>query len=295
MREFRRCVVAGGNGHVGWMFTALLTGAGSEVVCVDRAPPTGSPGARWLAGDICRPDSAVADAVESADLLLLAVPEPVALAAVRVIGPLLRPGALYADTLSVKSRIAAEVARWLPGVAALSLNPMFGPSLGPSGRVIAAVTLTDGPPVGALRNLLREAGARIVEVTASEHDRITAVSQAVTHAAVLSFGLAAAELGVDVRTLRALAPPPHETMLALLARIASGTAEVYWDIQAGNPDAQVARDALRRGMERLSSLGGQNEFADVLGEIRGFLGEGDLTALAGTCALLFRALDTGAA
>jgi len=263
------------------------------VVRVDRTPPADGGSAlpgRWLAGDICAPTGAVAEAVAAADLLLLAVPEPVALRAVGALRPLLRPGALFADTLSVKTRIAAEVAQELPGVAAVSLNPMFAPSLGPEGRPIAAVTLSDGPAVGALCGLLTRAGARVVEVTAAEHDRITSVTQAATHAAVLAFGLAVADLGVDVATLRALAPPPHQTLLALLARIGSGATEVYWDIQAGNPQAPEARSALLRGARRLADVDGEEQFEAVLGTLRDFLGDHDRTELATVCGRLFETL-----
>jgi prephenate dehydrogenase len=55
---------------------------------------------------------------------------------------------------------------------------MFAPSLGPTGRVIAFVTLIDGTPARILRELLHRAGADVVDVTAADHDRITAVSQA---------------------------------------------------------------------------------------------------------------------
>lgn len=294
MTEFGSCVVAGGGGQVGRMFTALLTAAGAKVISVDQQRPA-SPvpgGVRWLAGDIRHPDGEVADAVAAADMVLLAVPEPVALVAVNQVGALLQPNALWADTLSVKSRIAAAVTDRLADrhVAAVSVNPMFAPSLGPTGRVIAFVTLIDGPPARTLRELLHRAGADVVDVTAADHDRITAVSQAATHAAVLAFGLTVAELGVDVGRLRKLAPPPHQAMLALLARIASGTDEVYWDIQAGNPRASMARAALCRGAERLAGLSSARQFSAITEEIRDYLGAEDLASLAGACATLFGAL-----
>ena len=57
-------------------------------------------------------------------------------------------------------------------------------------------------------------------MTADQHDRLAAASQALTHATVLAFGLALAELQVDVADLGRIAPPPHTTLLSLLARIA---------------------------------------------------------------------------
>ena len=153
----------------------------------------------------------------------------------------LEPGALLADTLSVKTAIVAALEDEAPHLEALSLNPMFAPSLGIDGRAVAAVVVHDGPRARELLELLRSRGAHVVEVSAREHDELTAVTQALTHAAVLAFGLALEELDVDVDALGELAPPPHLTLLAMLARIASGQPATYRDVQAANPHARRVR------------------------------------------------------
>ena len=83
-----------------------------------------------MRGDISDPGAEVADVVRTADAVLLSVPEPVALVAIgRLVGTL-RPDALIADTLSVKSTVvpALHAAAMIAGEAeALSLNPMFAP------------------------------------------------------------------------------------------------------------------------------------------------------------------------
>jgi len=95
-------------------------------------------------------------------------------------------------------------------------------------------------------------GGRVVEVSADEHDRIAAVTQALTHAAVLAFGLALDELGVAVDDLGSVATPPHLTFAGPLDRITSGTAETYCIVQAGNPHARRARTALAAGLATLA-------------------------------------------
>jgi prephenate dehydrogenase len=84
---------------------------------------------------------------------------------------------------------------------------------------------------------------------------------------VLAFGLALDELGVAVEDLGAVATPPHLTLLALLARIASGEPETYWDVQAGNPHARRARTALAAGLTKLADAvdhGTGGDFAAIL-------------------------------
>jgi prephenate dehydrogenase len=224
-----------------------------------------------------------------ADIVVLAVPERVALAAVRALTRQLRPGALVVDTLSVKSAIVAALATHATHLEAVSLNPMFAPALGFDGRAVAAVVVHDGPRARALLDAIGRRGGRVAEVGADEHDRVAAVTQALTHAAVLAFGLALDELGVAVEDLGAVATPPHVTLLALLARIASGEPETYWDVQAGNPHARRARSALAEGLATLADAadhGTGRDFAAILERAHRSLGpDGD--AYSRICADLF--------
>ncbi len=288
---FSRCVVAGASGGVGRMFTGLLLRSGVEVTRVDLAARReGEPGVRDVADDIRAPGPATARAVADADLVLLAVPEQAALDAVAPLAALMRPGALLADTLSVKSRMARRLRTTAPALQAVGLNPMFAPSLPLPGRPVAAVTVTGGPAARAFLGLVAGWGGRVVELDPGEHDTLTAVQQAATHAAVLSFGLALAELRPGMTALRASAPPPHRTLLMLLARIASGSPEVYWDVQAGNPHADAARRALGRGLERIGRAvadGDEDAFEDLVEEVRGALGDHHRDELARACARLF--------
>ena len=274
-----RVVVAGGSGAVGSLFAEHLQESGNDVVIVDRnTPGPAHRVTRFVRGDISDPGAEVADVVRTADAVLLSVPEPVALVAVgRLVGTL-RPDALIADTLSVKSTVvpALHAAAMIAGdVEALSLNPMFAPSLGFAGHPVASVVVRDGQRGRALRDLIEQWGARVVTVTADQHDRVAAAAQALTHAAVIAFGAALTELDVDIADLDRMGPPPHTALLSLLARIASGAPEVYWDVQAANPYAPAARRALSRGVSRLEGVvedGNCEEFADLLDRLCGVLG-----------------------
>ncbi len=275
-----RCVVAGGAGAVGTMFAELLLGAGADVCVVDRSPPGHGAGPRTFErGDITAFGPRLEAELRRADLVLLAVPEDVAIAAAGRVASVLESGALLADTLSVKSPIVALLEAEAAHLEALSLNPMFAPSLGIDGRAVAAVVVHDGPRTAQLLGLLRARGGRVVEVSAREHDELTAVTQALTHAAVLAFGLALEELDTDVDTLGELAPPPHLTLLAMLARIVSGQPATYRDVQAANPYAPQARAALASGVRRLADVidsGDEADFDALVGQLGARLGrDGD--------------------
>jgi len=66
---------------------------------------------------------------------------------------------------------------------------------------MAEIVHVDAPQLArgrALLDLMRAWGARILTVPADQHDRVTAASQALAHTTVFTFGLALAELTVDV-------------------------------------------------------------------------------------------------
>ena len=287
-----RCAVVGGAGAVGRMFVELLLDAGADVCVVDASPPRQD---AWRCtfecGDITEIGPRLEAELRRCDLVLLAVPEDVAIAAAGPVARALEPGALLADTLSVKTAIVAALEVQAPHLEALSLNPMFAPSLGIDGRAVAAVVVRDGPRGAELLELLRSRGAHVVEVSAREHDELTAVTQTLTHAAVLAFGLALEELDVDVDALGELAPPPHITLLAMLARIASGQPATYRDVQAANPDAPRARAALARGVRRLADViesGDEADFDALLAQVGTRLGR-DAGHYEDVCADLFQA------
>ena len=274
-----RVVIAGGSGAVGSLFAERLSESGNDVVIVDHTVPGPTHRVtRFVRGDISDPGAEVADVVRSADAVLLCVPEPAALVAVgRLVGTV-RPDALIVDTSSVKSTVvrALQAVTMIAGdVEALSLNPMFAPALGFAGHPVASVVVRDGRRGRALHNLIEEWGARVVNVTADQHDRLSAATQALTHAAVIAFGAALAELDVDIADLDRIAPPPHAALLSLLARITSGAPEVYWDVQAANPYAPAARRALSRGVSQLSDVVDGDDaaaFGDLLDRLSGVLG-----------------------
>lgn len=266
-------VVAGGAGAIGTMLADRWRGDGNTVHVIDAR----------CGRDIRRPDPATEALLGEADVVVLAVPEEVALATLGAVTRLMRPTALLVETLSVKTRFSSAVAdldtadldaadldesdvSW--GGSIVGINPMFAPSLGLPGRTVAVVVHRGGAGADRLLEDLARWGARVEVTTADRHDRVCAAVQALTHATILSFGCALADLGVDADEAAALATPPFTTMSALLARITGGTPEVYRDVQASNPCAPAAREALARAVSRVSNAcaGDADDFTALLAE-----------------------------
>lgn len=284
----RRCVIVGGAGGVGGMFASLLAGAGVDVCLMDRNRSTVN--YKLVQCDITSPTPEAMSVIKMADMVMLALPEKAAICALAIVGHLMKPESLLAHTLSVQGPIATKVSTLGLSLEVVGLNPMFAPSLSIVGRPVAAIIQNDGPRVAELLGWLSDWGARVVRLDAVEHDQLVAAMQALTHASVISFGMALASLNVDIVKLSSLAPPPHATLLALLARISSGTPEVYWDVQTANQQAPMARDALVHAVDRLNAVttdeSAFGDFIDLLGEIRGVLGT-ELASYQELCAFIF--------
>lgn len=270
-----RTVVVGGAGQVGELFTRLCL-KGGRVVSIDGGD-TLVPGAESVTGDACTPTEEMLDQISEADVVIFALPEHAALAAAKACAPAVRPGTLLVETLSVQQVVTRGLTALAEerGAEVCGLNPMFAPALGFDGNAVAAIRVVDGPRTTTMIDLIEDSGADVVTMSAEEHDRITAVLQAATHAAVLAFGSVVAEQG-DLKALIALAPPPHLTMLALLARITGGNLDVYWDIQAANPSAADARAALSEAvtvLDKLASVGDREGFWEWVRRIDDHLGD----------------------
>ena len=134
-----------------------------------------------------------AEAVQGADLVVLAVPVGAMAALAAEIGPHLAPGTTVTDVGSVKQAVIAAVAPCLPsGVTFIPGHPMAGTEY--SGPRSGFATLfqnrwwlltplpdTDPAPIARLRSLLEAMGARVDTMEADHHDLVLAVVSHTPH------------------------------------------------------------------------------------------------------------------
>ena len=283
-------MVVGGSGAVGALLVERLAAAGASALhVIDRRSPGELPHVIWTQGDICHPTQRTLHLVESVDLLILATPEEVAVASLGALLPRMKLGSLLVDTLSVKSRFAHALEGVVTKAELLGINPMFAPNLGFAGRSVVAVPYSAGDQADAFLDFIRSQGSDVVRLSAAEHDRACAALQVATHAAILSFGIALRAVSYDLTTAAKIAPPPHRTLLALLARIVSGDPEVYRDIQAANPFAAGMRAQLVAAHRRLDDVvgdGNPESFDRLIVDLRSLFADSG-TDYAGLCARLF--------
>lgn len=171
----------------------------------------------------------------SFDLVCIAVPIPAATEAIETHGP--RASGAVVD---VTGSMAGPVAALEKHVSCerASFHPLFAPAHEP-GNVPAVVGRT-GPVVDTVVDALVARGNDVFETTPDEHDRAMETVQTRTHAAILSFALAADEVPEHFHTT------VSSTLTGLAEQVTAGEGRVYADIQAtfdGADDvAAAARD-----------------------------------------------------
>ena len=268
----KRAVVLGVNGLVGRLLARKLTESGASVAGLDlHEKAHGSdPGMAYRQCDATAPTAAGLREIAAADTVLICLPEDAAIGALPIVVQQAAKDSLIVDTLSVKERIVATLEALRPAQECLSINLMFSPKIGFSGQNVALVKVNDGPRGDEFAALLASWGARTVQVRADEHDRITALVQVVTHAAIMSIGLVLHDWGYDLAKGIKMATPPHRICLALLARISDASPEVYWDIQRSNSFGAEARSSLidsARYLSEIVAAGEDEQFEEVVAKI----------------------------
>jgi prephenate dehydrogenase len=240
-------VIVGGQGAVGQMLRRELGDQLGGVIDID--PRSGHD-----AADITAPGIIERDLLASADTVVLAVHEPVALAALPYLTQMMATDALLVETLSVKTQFANSITSERPSFEVIGINPMFGPSLRMAGRAVAVVPFFAGERAAWLTSLMVAKAAQIIELSAEAHDKAAAALQVLPHVLILAFARALASCEIDLETALRLAPPPASAVIALAARIVNGNPQLYSEIQAANPFASSARESLEHAVTEVTTM-----------------------------------------
>jgi chorismate mutase / prephenate dehydrogenase len=240
----KRAVIVGGEGRMGRWFVQFLADQGYSTGTLDvRASDEENAWARL--------------ALPSADLVLSAAP-PVATAALYDEWAAHPPSGVIADIASIKTPLVGAIRRLQQaGARVASLHPMFGPSV-----VLLRdcdVVICDTGDLHAEREVERlfsTTTARVVHLPLDEHDRQMADVLTLAHATAIAFALALPEQPTPLRstTLGALR--------SLSANVVRESPDVYFEIQARNPNSAQALTRLAAAIDRVQAAV-QNNDADA--------------------------------
>jgi len=199
------------------------------------------------------------DAVQGADLVVLAVPVLSTVELLKEILPAVEAGALITDVGSTKSRIMETVEPILPdSVYFIGGHPMAGSEesgikgADPALLENAIYVLTPGyntpsEMIGKLTGMLEEAGAQPLLLEPETHDRVVASVSHLPHLAASALVQSVAGSG-DMELVRTMAAGGFRDS----TRIALANPEVWRDICISNREAlRSALDTFKRSIEFL--------------------------------------------
>jgi len=194
MTAIYRCVALIGLGLIASSMAHAMRAKGLAGEIVGHAKSAETRATALEIGICDRVFATAAEAVQGADLVVLAVPVGAMAAIAEEIGPHLAPGCTVTDVGSVKQAVVAAVAPYMPaGVQFIPGHPMAGTEY--SGPRSGFATLfqnrwwlltpaedADAGQIAKLRSLLEAMGAKVDEMDAAHHDLVVAVVSHVPHA-----------------------------------------------------------------------------------------------------------------
>lgn len=189
-------------------------------------------------GVIDRMGQSAADAVENADLVVLAPPVGAFEQLVGEIGPRMKPGAIVMDVGSVKGGLVKMIEHILPpGVHYVPAHPIAGKeksgvseateSLFRGARCILTPTdRTDPQALETVRSLWTAAGAQVVTMDADVHDHVFAAVSHLPHVAAYAMVCTVAEMTAGTENYISFSGAGFRDF----TRIAASSPEMWKDI-----------------------------------------------------------------
>ena len=257
---FQKAVIVG-MGLMGGSLSLALKGAGAvkELVGMDRAQCLDAIKASG-ASDKVFPLSELPQALEGAELVVLAAPVAENIALLDSLAPLVKAGTIMTDLSGTKSAICTKAGEVLPeGVIFLGGHPMTGSERAGiawaepllfENSVYVLTPQNEGERLaaGRLTPALEAIGAQVVLLDVQQHDRIAAMVSHMPHLMAVAVTNAVGRFGQEEPFALRLAAGGFRD----LTRTASSPYAVWRDVLGTNREAvKTAIEALRRVLDIL--------------------------------------------
>lgn len=248
--DTRRIAIIGGKGRLGSWFGRYFAEHQFLVSSVDI-------------GDECSKEEVAAHH----SVVIFVVPHNVAPSVIGEWGEYLSDQHLLIDLSSVKTQVAAAVAP-IKGEHLL-IHPMWSPQV--SSMAGQTMVVCGGGELGQrsreIVRLFEQSGVRLTYLTVVEHDKIMAMIQVASHAALLAIGLAHQRSGFPASLLSAVESPIYRMISAMIGRMLSHQPELYADIAIENPFGAEAIGIVRvalQEVERVVTAGDRGGYVNLL-------------------------------
>jgi chorismate mutase/prephenate dehydrogenase len=229
----KSAVIVGGSGRMGRWLGRFLSAQGYTTGALD--PATAPEENDWARR-----------AFPSADLVVCSTP-PAATAELYEEWSAQPPAGVVVDIASIKTPLIEPIrALQRAGGRVASIHPMFGPSAVLLRDADVVVCDTGDPEAtSTVEKLFEPTTVHVVHMPLSEHDGIMADLLSLAHATAIAFALALPGTGHPVRSTT------FQALELLAGAVVRESPDVYYEIQAMNPNSAVALERLRAALDRI--------------------------------------------
>ncbi|KAF2764678.1 hypothetical protein EJ03DRAFT_301576 [Teratosphaeria nubilosa] len=243
-----------GMGDMGKMYARALAAAGWKVHASDLPDKTSGLREEFA----CNANITVLDngqlVSRSSDWIMYSVEAKHIASVVAHCGPSTKLNAVVGGQTSTKApEIAAFEAHLPPDIEIVTCHSLHGPKVNPKGQPLAIIPHRVKHPssITLVEDILSCLESNYVRLTAEQHDRITADTQAVTHAAFLSMGAAWHANNQFPWEIPRYIGGVENVKINLMFRIYSNKWHVYAGLAILNP---AAKAQIRQYAESVSAL-----------------------------------------
>lgn len=238
--------VVGGTGRMGRTLVRMLQSSGAKIVVCSRNPEK--------ATRLFDVETRKIGDVQDADIVVVSVPIDNTVTTCRQLLKRMKPQSLLVDATSVKKGIVDAIDKCVPhNIEYLSIHPLFGPDVQDFREEnVLAIARRAGPLTRSMLRFFSKCGMTTTHVTIDEHDRKTAVTQALHHYAYASLAVCMNKLmnrkdfcRFSTRTLR---------KTIRLIQCFSENADTILDIQRKNPYGAFARESFAKTVSSFSYM-----------------------------------------
>ncbi len=270
-----RVAIIGGSGKMGRWFASFLLKEGKEVVITGRDERKLQEARQQLGVEV----ATNAEAVKSADAILLSVPIDNFEAVVEQICPYIHPEQVIIDITSIKMLPVEIMHKHIKTGLVLGTHPVFGPGA----RSIANHNFVLTPTSDGERTLaqkvseyLEARGAKVTLMTPLEHDEMMAVILGLSH--FIAIVSADTLLSLDkLDRMKAIGGITYKVLLTLVESVISEDAELYASLQMNLPNMAEIEELFQRMGKTWGDLvrnRDRDKFVDRMNTLRSRLKEG---------------------
>ncbi|MDP2729921.1 MAG: prephenate dehydrogenase [Dehalococcoidales bacterium] len=234
-----KVAIIGGSGKMGRWFARFLLEEGREVVITGRNEEKLRAAGEQLGVRV----ASNVEAVQGAEVVLIAVPIDSFEAVVKELAPHLTPEQMVIDITSIKVFPVETMHKYIKTGVVLGTHPVFGPgakSLRNQNFVLTPAGEKETALAEKISKYLEERGAKVTLMTPREHDEMMAVILGLCH--FIAIAAADTLLNFDLKEMKAIGGPTYKILLTLAESVVTEDAGLYASLQMNLPGIAEAEE-----------------------------------------------------